>query len=76
MGPSVNRYLTIPPVPTTGVPGQYRPEPPASSQQGSSDGVASSASIASQYEKLMAASMGANGESPSSGDADEVAKIE
>ena len=68
--------MTIPPVPTTGVPGQYGPQPPAPSQQGSSDGVASSASVASQYETLMAASLSASGEPPSSGDDDGVAEIE
>ena len=68
--------MTIPPVPTTGVLGQYGPEPPASSQQVLSDGGASSTSVASQYETLLAASLGANGESPSSGDDDEVAEIE
>ena len=68
--------MTIPPVPTTGVPGQYGPEPAASGLQDLSDRGASSTSVASQYETLLAASLGANGETPSSGDDDVVAEIE
>ena len=67
---------TIPPVPIPGVPGQYGPEPPASGLQVSTARVASSTSVASQYETLLAASLGANGEPPSSGDDDGVAEIE
>ena len=59
-----------------GVPGQYGPTPPVSSQQGLSDKVPSSASEASQYEALRAASLGASVETPSSRDGGEVAEIE
>ena len=68
--------MTIPPVPTTGVPGQYGPQPAASGLQSSSDRGTSSTSVKSQFETLLAASVGANGETPSSGDDDVVAEIE
>ena len=76
--------MTLPHVPTNtdnnsgtyGVLGQYGPTPPVSGHQGLLDEVPSSASEASQYEALMAASLGTRGDPSSSRDEGGVVEIE